>query len=132
MSAAIRLVEEARARSRAPLERRELTAHLLVGAPLLAFAGLLVAVGLDEPLDATDVLLFVVAAALMGRLQFETGSGFMNPAQLIFVPMLSSCRWRSCRSSSPQRCCSTACPRCSRAGCIRSGCPASSATGGSR
>lgn len=88
MSAAIRLVEEARARSRAPLERRELTAHLLVGAPLLAFAGLLVAVGLDEPVDATDVLLFVVAAALMGRLQFETGSGFMNPAQLIFVPML--------------------------------------------
>lgn len=70
------------------MERRELAAHLIVGAPLLAVAVPLVAVGLDEPVNATDVLLFVVAAALMGRLEFETGAGFMNPAQLIFIPML--------------------------------------------
>jgi HD-GYP domain-containing protein (c-di-GMP phosphodiesterase class II) len=88
MSAPIRLVEEARARSRAPLERRELIAHVLVGAPLLVWAGLLVVLALDEPVNATDVLLFVIAAAVMGRLQFETGAGFMNPGQLIFVPML--------------------------------------------
>ena len=88
MSAPIRLVEETRTRSRAPLERRELIANLLVGAPLLAVAAVLVAGALDGHVDVFDVMLFVVAAVVMGRLQFETGSGFMNPGQLIFVPML--------------------------------------------
>jgi HD-GYP domain-containing protein (c-di-GMP phosphodiesterase class II) len=88
MSAPIRLVEQSRARLSLGLERRELTAHLLGGAPFVIAALTLVALGLDEPVNATDVALFVVAAVIMGRLEFETGVGFMNPGQLIFVPML--------------------------------------------
>ena len=64
MSVPIRLMEESRARLTSPMKPRELKAHVLVGLP------------------------FVVAAALMGRLEFETGAGFMVPTQLIFVPML--------------------------------------------
>jgi putative nucleotidyltransferase with HDIG domain len=88
MSVPIRLMEESRARLRRPMAARELSVHLLVGLAFAAVATLLLAFGRDEPVDATDVVLFVLAAALMGRLEFETGAGFMVPTQLIFVPML--------------------------------------------
>jgi HD-GYP domain-containing protein (c-di-GMP phosphodiesterase class II) len=88
MSEPLRLVEAQRARLKSPLERRELLAVGLVGGPFVIVAALLVALGLDEPVDALDVVLLVLAATLIGRLEFETGAGFMNPAQLIFVPML--------------------------------------------
>ncbi len=88
MSVPIRLMEESRARLSSPMQARELKVHLLVGAPFALVAILLVVVGLDRPVDATEVAVFVLAAAVMGRLEFETGAGFMVPAQLIFVPML--------------------------------------------
>ncbi|MDX6676353.1 MAG: hypothetical protein QOE31_405 [Solirubrobacteraceae bacterium] len=88
MSVPIRLVEAARARLSSRMERRELIAHAIVGLPFVIVAVLLVAFGLDRPVSALDVLLFVLALAVMGQLDFETGAGFMNPAQLIFVPML--------------------------------------------
>ncbi|MBA3749102.1 MAG: HD domain-containing protein, partial [Solirubrobacterales bacterium] len=88
MSAPIRLVEAARARLSSGMERRELVAQAVVGLPFLAVAVLLAVVGIDRPVQATDVALFIAAAIVMGRLEFETGAGFMNPAQLIFVPML--------------------------------------------
>ena len=107
-------------------ERRELLAHAMVGLPFVVVAVLLAVVRRSTGrCDATDVVLLVVAATSSGRLEFETGAGFMNPAQLIFVPMLFVlppaivplvvARRRSC---------STGCPRCSPDGCIRSACSA--------
>lgn len=88
MSVPIRLMAAARARYPSRMEPGELRAHAVVGLPFVVVAVLLVALGPDEPVDVADVLLFVLAAALVGRLEFETGTGFMNPTQLIFVPML--------------------------------------------
>ncbi len=88
MSAPIRLMEESRARLGSRMQRRELRAHAFVDLPFIAAAVLLVLVGLDEPVGALDVALFVLAAAAVGRLEFETGTGFMSPLQLVFVPML--------------------------------------------
>src|SRR5437763_13732724 len=79
MSVPIRLMEESRARLRLPMAARELRVHLLVGLAFVAVAMLLLVLALDEPVDATDVVLFVLAAALMGRLDFATGPGFMVP-----------------------------------------------------
>jgi putative nucleotidyltransferase with HDIG domain len=88
MSVPIRLTEAARARSESRMEPRELRANALVGLPFVVVAVLLVALGLDRPVDAGDVAVFVLAAAVMGRLEFETGAGFTVPTQLIVVPML--------------------------------------------
>jgi putative nucleotidyltransferase with HDIG domain len=88
MSVPIRLMEESRARLSSPMQSRELKVHALVGLPFVAVAVLLPIVALDQPVDSLDVLLFVLATALMGRLEFETGAGFMVPTQLLFVPML--------------------------------------------
>ena len=88
MSVPIRLVEAARERSRSRMEPRELRANALVGLPFVAVAVLLVALTLDEPVSVGDMALFVLAAAVMGRLRFESGAGAALPTQLIFVPML--------------------------------------------
>ncbi len=88
MSAPIRLTEESRARHGLPMQPRELRAHLFTDLPFLVVALALVVLGLDEAVDATDVLVFVLAAAAMDRLEFETGAGSMSPLQLVFVPML--------------------------------------------
>jgi putative nucleotidyltransferase with HDIG domain len=66
---------------------RELTANVIVGVPFLVAAGLLVA-HVEGQTETLHVVLFVLAAAVMGRLEFETGSGYLVPTQLIFVPML--------------------------------------------
>jgi putative nucleotidyltransferase with HDIG domain len=83
-----RLTEASRSRLQTRTLPREVAAQVVVGVPFLLVAGLLAAFGLDEPVDATDVVIFVLAAAVMGRLEFETGAGFTVPTQLIFVPML--------------------------------------------
>ena len=70
------------------MESRELRANALVGLPFVVVAVLLVVLALDQPVSAGDVVLFVLAAAVMGRLRFESGAGFTVPTQLIFVPML--------------------------------------------
>jgi HD-GYP domain-containing protein (c-di-GMP phosphodiesterase class II) len=88
MSVPIRLMEESRARLSSPMQRGELKVLVLVGLPFVVGALLLPILALDRPVDATDVVLFVAATALMGRLEFETGSGVMVPTQLLFVPML--------------------------------------------
>ncbi|MEY2517757.1 MAG: hypothetical protein QOJ89_5115 [bacterium] len=70
------------------MARRAFRVDALVALLFVVVAVLLVEVGLDEPVRVTDVVLFAVAAAVMGRLEFETGTGFTVPVQLIFVPML--------------------------------------------
>ena len=88
MSVPIGLTEAARSRLTEPMTRRELVVHVIVGTSLLLGAVLLAAIGTEGDVHALDVALFVLAAAVMGRLEFETGSGYLEPTQLIFVPML--------------------------------------------
>src|SRR3954452_13070043 len=88
MSGGVGHTEASRSRLKTRTHPREVAAQAVVGIPFLVAAGLLAARGLHEPVDATDVAVFVLAAAVMGRLEFEVGSGYMVPTQLIFVPML--------------------------------------------
>lgn len=88
MSEPIGLTEATRSRLAQPMEGRELAAQAIVGLPLLLAAGLLAATATNGDVDAVDVVLFIVAAAVMGNLEFETGFGSLVPTQLIFVPML--------------------------------------------
>ena len=84
----IGLTEAARSRLLQPMQRRELAAQAVVGIPFLIAAGLLAATGVVGDVDALDVVLFVIAVAIMDNLEFETGAGYLVPTQLIFVPML--------------------------------------------
>jgi putative nucleotidyltransferase with HDIG domain len=88
MSVTVALTEESRSRVRTPLRGREVAAYAIVGIPFAIAAGLLVAFGVDGRVDAADVVLFTLAAAAIGRLEFEIGSGYLVPTQLVFVPML--------------------------------------------
>jgi putative nucleotidyltransferase with HDIG domain len=88
MSGALGQTEASRSRLQTRTRPREVAAQAVVGVPFLLAAGLLAALGLDESVDATDVVIFALAAAVMGRLEFEVGSGYTVPTQLIFVPML--------------------------------------------
>jgi putative nucleotidyltransferase with HDIG domain len=88
MSVAVALTEESRSRVQQPLRGRELGASAIVGIPFVIVAALLAATGDVGHVDALDVVLFAVAAAVMGRLEFEIGAGYTVPTQLIFVPML--------------------------------------------
>jgi putative nucleotidyltransferase with HDIG domain len=88
MSVPIDLVEASRSRLQTRMRSREIAVEALVGVPFLVGAGLLLAFGLDGPVDVVDVVLFVLAGAVMGRLEFEVGSGSNVPTQLIIVPML--------------------------------------------
>jgi putative nucleotidyltransferase with HDIG domain len=88
MSVAIALTEESRSRVQQPLRGRELAASAIVGIPFVVAAAVLLATGGVGHVDAVDVALFVVALAVMGRLEFEIGAGYTVPTQLIFVPLL--------------------------------------------
>jgi HD-GYP domain-containing protein (c-di-GMP phosphodiesterase class II) len=88
MSSSLDETEEARARYAQRFERSELVAQALVAALFLVAAGLLLAFGHRGPVDVLDLALLVVAAALLGRLEFESGAGYAVPTQLIFIPML--------------------------------------------
>jgi putative nucleotidyltransferase with HDIG domain len=80
--------EEARARRLEPMRRRDLAAQLVVAALFAVAAGLLWMGGGDESVDVLDLVLLIVATAALGRVEFEIGTGYVVPTQLIFVPML--------------------------------------------
>jgi len=88
MSEPIGLTEATRSRLTEAMQGRELTAQAIVGIPFVLAAVLLAATGDHGDIDALEVALFVIAAAIMGNLEFETGFGSLVPTQLIFVPML--------------------------------------------
>lgn len=84
-----RLLTEARARERLPLERRD----RLVSWPLAAgFVAVACALGTfgesDRSAPAWLAITLVLAYAAASRIQFEIGSGMAVPTQLVFVPML--------------------------------------------
>ena len=83
------LVKDARDRNARPLEGRE-----RIGEAVVATAFLLVAIPMAMLLDSARGPDPVTAAVLVGafviasRIKFETGVGYTNPTQLVFVPML--------------------------------------------
>lgn len=83
------LIEDARARASERLAARDSRATLL-GA--LAFVALAVPFALLAPTERvvspSVLILLVVAYALAARVEFEVGSGFAVPTQVVFVPML--------------------------------------------
>ncbi len=83
------LIEDARARATERLAARDSRATLL-GA--LAFVAVAVPFALLYPSDRVVspgvLVLLVVAYALAARVEFEVGSGFAVPTQIVFVPML--------------------------------------------
>jgi HD-GYP domain-containing protein (c-di-GMP phosphodiesterase class II) len=83
------LVEESRAWGTRRFAARELRASLVVGALFLAAALPLAALLPDtrHP-SALVVLALVLGYALVGRVEFEVGSGVAVPTQLVLVPML--------------------------------------------
>jgi len=88
MSEPIGLTEATRSRLTEPMQGRELSAQAIAGVPFVLAAVLLATTGARGDVDALEVGLFVIAAAVMGNLEFETGFGSLVPTQLIFVPML--------------------------------------------
>ena len=83
------LIEDARARASERLAARDSRATLF-GA--LAFVAVAVPFAFLAPSDRAVepgvLLLLVVAYALAARVEFEVGSGFAVPTQIVFVPML--------------------------------------------
>ena len=83
------LVKDARDRNSRPLAGRE-----RIGESILAAAFLAVAIPmavLSDPVRAPDpamAALLVAGFVLASRIKFETGAGYTNPTQLVFVPML--------------------------------------------
>src|SRR3982751_1619958 len=88
MTPSLEDTEQARARSLEPVGRREFAAQAMVAVLFLVAAGLLVAFGDHDGVGVLDLALLVLALAALGRLEFDFGSGFTNPTQLVFVPML--------------------------------------------
>jgi len=88
MAEPIGLTEATRSRLATRLKGRELAAHAIVGVPFVVVAGLLAATAVEGEVRTLDVVLFVLAVAIMGHLEFETGAGYLEPTQLVLVPML--------------------------------------------
>jgi HD-GYP domain-containing protein (c-di-GMP phosphodiesterase class II) len=88
MTPSLEETEEARARDREPVRRRELVANALAAALFVGAAVLLLAFGRHRDVDVADLVLLVAGMAVLARLEFEIGSGFTVPTQLLFVPML--------------------------------------------
>jgi len=84
-----RLVAEGRERRRARLESRERTVDALSAAAFLA-AACAIALWVPSNRDADPLLVIglVAAFAVVCRVRFEFGYGYVSPEQLLFVPIL--------------------------------------------
>src|SRR5437763_10838096 len=89
-SAAVqRLMSQFRPRLAERMPRAELRAELIVAvAFLLAAAPLAIFAPRHATPAAATVLLFVVLSAVTSRIEFDVGSGYVVPTQLVLVPML--------------------------------------------
>jgi HD-GYP domain-containing protein (c-di-GMP phosphodiesterase class II) len=84
-----RRLDEGAARRRGGLDGREAVGAALLAAcfPAAALALALLADG-DRPFSWPLAALFVAAYAVVAGIEFQTGSGYTVPTQLVFVPML--------------------------------------------
>lgn len=83
------LIEQTRRNVARRLANRDLHASLLLGAGFLATA-LVLAFTVDSarPFDPLTILLLVAAYSVATRVDFEIGTGYACPTQLVLVPML--------------------------------------------
>jgi putative nucleotidyltransferase with HDIG domain len=83
------LVKDARDRNARPLEGRERIGEAILATAFLAIAipMALLADSANGPEPVTAAVL-VAAFVVASRIKFETGAGYTNPTQLVFVPML--------------------------------------------
>jgi HD-GYP domain-containing protein (c-di-GMP phosphodiesterase class II) len=82
-------IEQSRELAVKPLGDRDRLASLLLGGTFLAAAlGLALLVESSRSAEAWTVLLFVGSYALASRIDFEIGTGYAVPTQLVLVPML--------------------------------------------
>jgi HD-GYP domain-containing protein (c-di-GMP phosphodiesterase class II) len=83
------LIEQSREMAARPLGDRDRLASLLLGAGFLATAlGLAVAVDSRREAGIWVLLIFVASYAISSRIEFEIGTGYAPPTQLVLVPML--------------------------------------------
>jgi HD-GYP domain-containing protein (c-di-GMP phosphodiesterase class II) len=83
------LIEDARARASERLEARDSRATLVGALALVAIAVPFAFLApTDRVVEPGVLLLLVVAYAAAARVEFEVGSGFAVPTQIVFVPML--------------------------------------------
>ena len=83
------LVKDARDRNARPLEGRERIGEAIVATAFLAVAiPIAFLVESERTMDPTTAALLVAAFVVASRIKFETGVGYTNPTQLVFVPML--------------------------------------------
>jgi diguanylate cyclase (GGDEF)-like protein len=83
------LLERRRPDETRRLARRELTIELLA-AGLFALTAIALVLSLPTPggLDTMPAALLVSAYALVSRVKFQLGPGFLRPTQLVFIPMV--------------------------------------------
>jgi HD-GYP domain-containing protein (c-di-GMP phosphodiesterase class II) len=83
------LFEAASTRKSAPLSRRELRVDGLLGGLLLvAVATLAIIEPSGRSLSPLGAVALIGAFALTQRIQFDAGTGYTVPSQLVFIPML--------------------------------------------
>jgi HD-GYP domain-containing protein (c-di-GMP phosphodiesterase class II) len=83
------LFEAASTRKAAPLSMRELRVDGLLGALLLvAVAAIALVAPSERSLSPLGAVALVCAFALTQRIQFDAGTGYTVPSQLVFIPML--------------------------------------------
>src|ERR687887_628722 len=88
-SEVVNLVEAARTRRSRALADRDLRASLVVGGVFLATMLTLAALLSSQRSPSPFVVVgFVLAYALVARVEFEVGPGMAVPTQLVLVPML--------------------------------------------
>lgn len=89
MSSAEQLVGEARERRRQEMSRNERTVNA-VSALAFAAAAVSIAIFLPYHREADPLLIAALVAgyAVVARVRFEFGPGYVTPEQLLFVPML--------------------------------------------
>jgi len=84
-----RLLEESRARRADGLWGRERIAVVATAAAFLCFAVPFAILAPDgRSLDPAIAVVLVALYALASRIEFHTGSGWTEPSQIVFVPML--------------------------------------------
>ena len=83
-----RLLEDSWASRSRQVTKRELAVESVAGLLFLAAAGLLLLVGGAPGFDPTLAVLLVILYALISRVEFPIGAGFVVPSYLVLAPML--------------------------------------------
>src|SRR5205085_4216437 len=87
-SATERLLEGSWERRERRASQRELAVDTIAGVLFACAAGGLLAVGGADSLRPGLAILLVSVYALVGRIEFPVGAGYVVPTQLVLIPMM--------------------------------------------